>query len=265
MIRINTEYVERLLTGPLSSSPPSVIGSSAPRDDSPVLVIDTNDDNGAKSYRDALAAKANTMGKHNIADIIIPKPNRIIVKMKTPESLEGLKKAIDKETGLNSLANIRVGKTRKKRLILFGAPDDITDMEFKREIESIEEIKSHEIDVVKNVPNRNGSKNYIIDVDNFTKSVLLDKQRVIINYNRVRIQKYISINRCYKCQQFGHVANNCRNPVRCGGCGEVHDTRNCKESDKECCINCKGERHRSDSKTCPAFLKYKRLRLNQED
>lgn len=96
-----------------------------------------------------------------------------------------------------------------------------------------------EIEIVKSFLNMNKTKNYIIDVNNTTKQVLIEKSKIIIQYNRVRIQNYVPINRCYKCQQFGHVAFNCRNKQICGGCGDLHDTRNCT-SDKIICVNCKG-------------------------
>ncbi|KAG8170642.1 hypothetical protein JTE90_011560 [Oedothorax gibbosus] len=146
--------------------------------------------------------------------------------MRTKEGLDDFKRAIDKEAKLKTLGVTKVTKPRKNRLILFGAPEDIADGEFKGELEGIEEVSGHEIDIKKSFPNRNGTKDYIIDADNHTSNALLDRSRIIINFNRVRGQKYISINRCYKYQKFGHVAYSCKGRIACGG---SHDTRNCEK------------------------------------
>ena len=33
--------------------------------------------------------------------------------------------------------------------------------------------------------------------------------------------------RCYRCQQFGHLAGNCSNNKKCGVCSQDHDTKQC--------------------------------------
>ena len=42
---------------------------------------------------------------------------------------------------------------------------------------------------------------------------------------------------CYKCQEFGHSAINCRNKVTCSKCGEEHPSKDCDKQQLNC-SNC---------------------------
>ena len=62
------------------------------------------------------------------------------------------------------------------------------------------------------------------------------------------------VNRCYVCQQFGHIAKNCRAESKCVVCAGNH------KSDFSCtapakCGNCEGAHPASDIK-CPTYIKY---------
>ena len=44
--------------------------------------------------------------------------------------------------------------------------------------------------------------------------------------------------RCYKCQMFGHVADSCKNKVRCVRCGEGHSYNDCPNKETRKCCRC---------------------------
>lgn len=60
--------------------------------------------------------------------------------------------------------------------------------------------------------------------------------------------------RCFKCQQFGHMASHCQNMTVCGNCAATGYTH------QECtnvlmkCANCQGQ-HRANYAKCPALAK----------
>ncbi|KAG8176157.1 hypothetical protein JTE90_012410 [Oedothorax gibbosus] len=271
IMKANHERIGKFMDGVGAVSDPCNFPTLDHKEEQPVLIIDTNEESGARSYRDALIKKSNVLGKRRVDDIILPKPNRVIIKLKNSEELESFRATLEGDADLNKLANTKISKTRKNRLILFGAPGDITDPEFKNELKDIEGLSDQEIDIFKSFPNNNGSKNYIIDVNNKTKAILLDLSKIIINYNRVKIQNYVQVSRCFKCQKFGHVAFNCRHGVRCGACGGNHDTRSCPNGENEQtfkCVNCieakiPDHMHRADSKSCPSFAAHKKLKISQ--
>ena len=107
----------------------------------------------------------------------------------------------------------------------------------------------------------------IIDVKRLgkSKSVVITfrgkklPSHVYYGYLRFTVKVYIPMPvRCFKCQRFGHIAAKCRSNLRCGNCGENHDTKECvPESSTKCC-NC-GENHKASSKECPFFVEAKEI------
>ena len=65
---------------------------------------------------------------------------------------------------------------------------------------------------------------------------------------------------CYNCQQMGHIARHCKSKMICGLCAEYHDTRQCRNTQKDIPLNqfalfkcavCQGP-HAVSDKGCPA-------------
>ncbi|KAG8172673.1 hypothetical protein JTE90_026100 [Oedothorax gibbosus] len=201
-----------------------------PRDDSPVIVIDTEEGTNAMSYRDALVARAPELDLPKPTDLVIPGVNRLIVKLKNNENLEKFKKIIEGDPNLGKLAQAKISKHKKHRLIMFGVPDSITDEVFKKEVEALEDSMGKPIEIIKSFKNGKvitDNKNYIIDVEAQVAQKLVNLGKFVINFNRVRIKKYYNILRCFKCQRFGHAAHKCRHELACAACAGPHDTRQC--------------------------------------
>ena len=57
------------------------------------------------------------------------------------------------------------------------------------------------------------------------------------------------LNRCSRCQAYGHLKAQCSAPYRCGKCAEAHPTRDCTSPNKQCAA-C-GCEHRAKNKNCP--------------
>ncbi|KAG8179213.1 hypothetical protein JTE90_004041 [Oedothorax gibbosus] len=191
------------------------------KDESPVLVIDTNENSTAFSYRDALMKMAPDLNIPTPADLVIPRANRIIVKMKDTNNLEKFRNIIENDPNLGKLAQSKISKQRKTRLIMFGVPDSVPELEFKSFVEALEETGGRPIELIKSF--KNGKKimdtsNYIIDVDSKTADNLLTLSKFVLNFNRIRIQRYFNILRCYRCQRFGHASHNCKWSIACAAC-----------------------------------------------
>ncbi|KAG8174404.1 hypothetical protein JTE90_016100 [Oedothorax gibbosus] len=251
--------------GDTDSITSNITKSKIKKDESPVLVIDTNEDVTAFSYRDALMKRAPDLDIPNPADLVIPRANRLIIKMKDSSNLEKFRDTIQNDPNLGKLANSKISKLRKVRLIAFGVPDSIKEQEFKQHLESLEETGGRPVEIIKAF--KNGKKltdttNYIMDVDSKTADNLLILSKFVLHFNRVRIKRYFNILRCYRCQWFGHASHNCKYDVACAACAGRHETRQCT-SNQQKCINClqgKGgykHDHRADDRACNEFLDYK--------
>ena len=90
----------------------------------------------------------------------------------------------------------------------------------------------------------------------------MERKRICINFERVRVVEYIQIVRCFKCQQFGHRSNNCEKEQVCPKCAGNHTERECKSLEIKC-NNCYfGEaeldtNHRADSIDCESYKSYR--------
>ena len=63
-----------------------------------------------------------------------------------------------------------------------------------------------------------------------------------------------SIPQCFKCQGFGHKAQNCTKKQKCVVCGKAHSHKDCpnKNKKKTKCANCRGH-HVANYRGCPAY------------
>ena len=71
----------------------------------------------------------------------------------------------------------------------------------------------------------------------------------------------MNVNRCNKCQEYGHIAQNCKNGYYCAFCNGENDTRSCSKSPEfnPVCANCvrankSNHSHRADSSECPCYI-----------
>ena len=72
---------------------------------------------------------------------------------------------------------------------------------------------------------------------------------VCIGFRKYNVKLYVPKPlQCFKCQSFGHLANDCKKDKVCIRCAQVHEGR-CQVKDPVC-INCKGQ-HQANYKQCP--------------
>jgi hypothetical protein len=77
-----------------------------------------------------------------------------------------------------------------------------------------------------------------------------------IRYPATPYKPLTRIDRCYKCQQYGHKLQDCTNEPKCYKCGEIHlYNPNC--SNTIICANCTGS-HMAGSPQCPVKISYRK-------
>ena len=82
--------------------------------------------------------------------------------------------------------------------------------------------------------------------------LICQKTGIIFKVEEFRITP--SIQQCFKCQGFGHKAQNCTKKQRCVVCGEAHSHKDCPNRNKTTpkCANCRGP-HVANYRGCPAY------------
>ena len=82
--------------------------------------------------------------------------------------------------------------------------------------------------------------------------LICQKTGIIFKVEEFRITP--SIQQCFKCQGFGHKAQNCTKKQKCVVCGEAHSHKDCPNKNKKTpkCANCRGP-HVANYRGCPAY------------
>lgn len=233
-------------------------------------------------------------------DVLVTKNKQLILKMKNKGDTELAKSALEADSGLKEIVNINIPKRRRKRLMILSVDPDVQEDVVKQGVEKVltnmdvsgglsSELKRKlmdttldgesrktledlyrgsvmDFDIVRQVKTRMGKVNWMLDVDDEGRKCLLKSKRICIDFNRYRIVDFVSIARCFRCQEFGHYAGQCKNDIRCVKCSEPHHHRDCKAAELKC-INCYfadalGDcSHAADNPDCPAYQKYRKTMI----
>ncbi|XP_053997451.1 uncharacterized protein LOC128886530 [Hylaeus anthracinus] len=168
-----------------------------------------------------------------------------------------------------SAIGLTAGLPTKKRpkMIIYDVPKHLSEKEITTAIkhQNLEHIsKNSYIDEFKllfKTGDRNKETvNWVIEVSPTIRNILKERNKIFIDWSACYIRDYIAISRCYKCQNFGHIALHCKATVStCGHCAQDgHSYKNCpKKESNPSCINCKRANrphdHSNRTQTCPAY------------
>lgn len=158
---------------------------------------------------------------------------------------EDLQKLIDNpELKENGFTVEKPGKRRPK-LIVYDVPKSMSEDELLEAIydQNEETVGAEETQFREKFKlafriggNRQGEfVNWIADM----RHNLRRSGRLFIGWNSCRVQDFVGLSRCYKCQNYGHIAKNCiQEKDTCGHCGaDGHRARDCpKKNEPGICI-----------------------------
>ncbi|GFX31742.1 transposable element Tcb2 transposase [Trichonephila clavipes] len=117
------------------------------------------------------------------------------------------------------------------------------------------------------------SNNWVISVIPDLYPVIKDHGYLYLNFERVRIETFISVMQCSTCGTLGHTRNHCSNTQACFSCSSTddHDRTSCEPR----CINCTNhnvrfrsgfsENHGCRDKHCPVLIQFKKRTMDHTD
>lgn len=108
----------------------------------------------------------------------------------------------------------------------------------------------------------NSRNNVVISVSGRIYKQLISQGRIFIGFDSYRVQEFVSVARCFKCQGYRHTSVVCkRDSEVCGYCAETgHSYKDCKNKEgPPCCVNCKmrkkDDKHEANSKQCQEYVR----------
>lgn len=191
----------------------------------------------------------------------------VIISAEGKDDLEKLKRSEKlKSSGL------QVEETTKRRpkIILLGVPattseKDLFECLYEQNISDKHQDLGREkfLNSIK-LSHKSGKKdaafcNFVLELTSDLRKIIIDQERVFINWTSCPVRDYTFVTRCYKCQQYGHSAKFCRETeCTCGHCGRIgHSIKECsKQQEPANCATCqrfnKPSHHKTGDEQCPA-------------
>ena len=142
-----------------------------------------------------------------------------------------------------------------------GVPHDISDDSFLSELCFRNGASEDDTKILKRINSRTSPTDRVIvrSTSDFRDRVMRIG-RVFIGASSFRVEDFVNVLKCFKCQRYGHAAKNCSHDAACGLCSGGHITRDCPNKDQNFkCINCiRNNKPISDHSTnwrkCPFYI-----------
>lgn len=191
----------------------------------------------------------------------------VIISSENKEDLDKLKTSEQLKT-----SGLKIEETTKRRprIILISVPSNTTESAlfeclFRQNISDKHSNINFEqfLSSVK-LSHKTGRKdspfcNFVLEITSDLRKILLQQERVYIDWTSCPVKDYTLVTRCYKCQQYGHSAKYCREAeTTCGHCGcGGHTIQDCPKSNEPAkCATCsrfnKPNAHKTGDDQCPA-------------
>lgn len=77
-----------------------------------------------------------------------------------------------------------------------------------------------------------------VELDPLSYNILMQVGKIRIGWDYCKIFEELNLNRCFKCNGYGHNSKKCRNQLSCAICADSHESNGCKCTNKVC-VNCK--------------------------
>ena len=190
------------------------------------------------------------------------------IKIKMEDREEGKGEKVFKEKILQHISSNEeniVWINPKKTFMIRDIDSSIEQEEIKKVLRDRCDIKEEEIEgenavtvQIANKRNKRGLTYAIATISSHHAEKIQEIAKIKIGWSRCRIQSLETPLKCYKCQEYGHEATECKSEITrkgiCFKCGEQgHESRTCENTQK--CYVCNEEGHTARSMKCKKYKK----------
>ena len=184
------------------------------------------------------------------------------------ENEEDAKKILENRK-LKLKVNCEKQRKRLPQLILYNVPTNLTNQQlleaiFEQNFESTMSRGEFEQEFTfkfKTGPREMPTVHHVIEVSAAIRKAILAKQRLYIQFQSIAVKDFLTIPKCRKCHDYGHVMKHCsKEEDTCGQCGENHSRNECQKKEEEgICIPCKLRRKSCKAKNMKDCATYQML------
>lgn len=162
---------------------------------------------------------------------------RVGIYCENKKDIETLKNEVEEKMG--GQYNVSVSKKKHPRIKMVGIEEKINEEDIKDCIAKQNRHICGDNTKIELKAMYKGKVGYtaILETDTETYDKIIKEGRLRIGWMICPIYESVNIMRCYNCCGFYHKAEQCKNRVACGKCGEEHLTRNCNNENTKC-VNC---------------------------
>ena len=220
----------------------------------------------------------NSLKRFQIENVKTAKKAHIILHFTDKVTMEKAKQEIDKKKEENKTETKMKKKMYPKIMISHVSIEeeekDIIDNILSKNpwLRDLDlEMKNEDMfQVVASTKPKGGTRHYVLKCNPQIRKAIFDNGSYLYTgYGRSKVRDKYRVFQCYKCQEFGHNADNCKNDQQCAKCGGMHRLKECKSNTMKC-VNCqKAGRpetdHWSNSYKCPSYVEEEAKVRNNTD
>lgn len=173
-----------------------------------------------------------------LTNVIKTKSGSVIIYCDNPEQQSKVQSEIDKN--ISNAYEVDIKAPLVPKIKIYGITEELSASQIeallKRQNGFIAQGDIKVLKVAKDWKD-NDLFNAIVQVDKDSFEKLMQRKKVLINWDSCIIKEHFSIIRCHNCAGFNHLKVECRNDVACGYCSKSHESSGCNEQ-AVACINC---------------------------
>lgn len=163
----------------------------------------------------------------------------IILRCDNQQSLVKVKETI--ENSLSGNCSVALPTTFNPRVKIVGIHKEEYDQE--ADILRIKIVNQNNIifgcvddklKIVFKYPIKDNKFNLVIELDPVLYNKVMEVGKLNIGWNRCKVFDHLSVMRCFKCCEYGHMQKQCTNPVVCPLCAGNHEKKDCQSNDLSC-------------------------------
>lgn len=207
-----------------------------------------------------------------ITDMRDARQGAVVIKCKDMADANKLKLNLQQQLGQNYLTTIP--QKKNPRIKIVGIEKEYTEDELRRVLKLQNKDILEEGSLIKLVVTKKMVKTFLAiiecDAKSFQNILTKAEGRLFVDYRACRCYEYVSIIKCYNCNQYNHTSKECPNSKTCGKCASIHhESKDCS-SRTYSCINCKlsndkfklhlNTDHSAYNIECPTYIRH----LNSE-